>query len=426
MALEAPRVTGGFFQHLLQLKKDVSLDTLPGYLQAGALEILSLKQVHRELCEATEVLRDATAEAKTQLDQSSLQLQNLLYEQQHYEKEIAGCRAYKSAYPDEKLELIPLGQFQQQWQGQHNKPLSDDPHQVMLDRLSHELTSREETVRQLEAVKARRDALASEVARKRSELGALETEVAKLRAAAQKVQQQFGIPQPGLGDASRRAGLLPPPLYLIYTQLAAAAAGLAADGPVVASVTVVGEVPLQDGMQRSASGPSAATGQPAGGAHEAYPLAVNLALRKTPVTNSAPSLSLTFSYIPSLNIVTVAGNRKEPKPGSSSRPADAVLLGGLYPGDDGSELPTVPGGVGGAGWDVENLPGRPYRWAQQAAGIDLLPPLPPQLYISGTAEGHGAALAAAEAALQQYIVERRAAAVLDKLIGAVVQQTGGS
>ena len=99
MALEAPRAAGSFFQHLLQLKREGSLDSLPGYLQAGALEILSLKQVHRELCEATEVLRDATAEAKTQLDQSSLQLQNLLYEQQHYEKEIAGCRAYKSAYP---------------------------------------------------------------------------------------------------------------------------------------------------------------------------------------------------------------------------------------------------------------------------------------------------------------------------------------
>ncbi len=98
-AFDAPRSVGSFFHHLLQLKQEGSLDNLPGFVEAGALQILSLKQVHRELCEATEGLRDATSEAKTQLDQSSLQLQNLLYEQQHYEKEIESCRAYQSAYP---------------------------------------------------------------------------------------------------------------------------------------------------------------------------------------------------------------------------------------------------------------------------------------------------------------------------------------
>lgn len=98
MELDAPHTLSAFFQHLLQLKRD-GLDNLPGYVEAGAMHILNLKQVHRELCEATEGLRESTAEAKSQLDQSSLQLQNLLYEQQHYEKEIASCRAYKSAFP---------------------------------------------------------------------------------------------------------------------------------------------------------------------------------------------------------------------------------------------------------------------------------------------------------------------------------------
>jgi hypothetical protein len=43
---------------------------------------------------------------------------------------------------DEQLELIPLEQFKEQWQVQRNELLSDDPHQVMLNRLSHELMSR--------------------------------------------------------------------------------------------------------------------------------------------------------------------------------------------------------------------------------------------------------------------------------------------
>lgn len=101
MAVESAHAVGSFFTQLLQAKRDGALpaDGLAAVFEAGALHVLSLKQAHRELCEASEALREATSEAKTQLDQSSLQLQNLLYEQQHYEKEIAGCRAFQSAYP---------------------------------------------------------------------------------------------------------------------------------------------------------------------------------------------------------------------------------------------------------------------------------------------------------------------------------------
>ena len=52
-------------------------------------------------------------------------------------------------------------------------------------------------MKELDAIKARRDALAAEVAQKRSAVGGLEAEVGRLRAVTQKVQQQFGInPQP--------------------------------------------------------------------------------------------------------------------------------------------------------------------------------------------------------------------------------------
>lgn len=59
------------------------------------------------------------------------------------------------------------------------------------------------------------------------------------------------------------------------------------------------------------------------------------------------------------------------------------------------------------------------RWAQHAAGLDLLPPLPPQLYNGASAAG--GSLADAAAAVQQYTSERRAAAVLDRLKEAVMQ-----
>ncbi len=99
---------------------------------------------------------------------------------------------------------------------------------------------------------------------------------------------------------------------------------------------------------------------------QAFPLALRLAFRKTPLTQSAPSLGLTLRYLPALHLVAVEANRKEAEQGAHARPSDYALLGSLYPGDDGSELPAralaAAGGVGG-GVDVRQLPGKPYRSA---------------------------------------------------------------
>lgn len=61
---------------LLEARRDSSLpaDPEPAFA-AGAARVLELKAAHRRLCDATDTLREAAAEAKTQLDTSSLQLQ---------------------------------------------------------------------------------------------------------------------------------------------------------------------------------------------------------------------------------------------------------------------------------------------------------------------------------------------------------------
>lgn len=190
---------------LLEARRDSSLpaDPEPAFA-AGAARVLELKAAHRRLCDATDTLREAAAEAKTQLDTSSLQLQNLLYERQHYEKEISSCRSWQSAFSDEQIALVPLEEFA-------SHPLAaegglseeSDPHQLMLNRLKHEVAYRQEHVKQLDAVKARRDALASDVAQKRSMVAGLEGEISKLLAAARAVQQQYAIRS---ADSGRTAG----------------------------------------------------------------------------------------------------------------------------------------------------------------------------------------------------------------------------
>lgn len=101
--MEADSAVSGALAQLLQLKHDGAPPDWQSALAAGALRILDLKRAHRNLCDSTEALRDDTSLAKTLLDQSSLQLQNLLYEKQHYEKEISSCRAFKSAYSEQQV-----------------------------------------------------------------------------------------------------------------------------------------------------------------------------------------------------------------------------------------------------------------------------------------------------------------------------------
>lgn len=77
----------------------------------GLLNILQLREHHRELCLMVEKIRDETSMSKSELDVSSLHLQNLLYEKHHYQREIRSCQSYRSAYTDEEIELIPEDEF---------------------------------------------------------------------------------------------------------------------------------------------------------------------------------------------------------------------------------------------------------------------------------------------------------------------------
>ena len=61
---------------LLYARRDSGMPADPEQaFSAGAARILELKAAHRRLCDATDAHREAVAEAKTQLDTSSLQLQ---------------------------------------------------------------------------------------------------------------------------------------------------------------------------------------------------------------------------------------------------------------------------------------------------------------------------------------------------------------
>lgn len=164
--------------------------TTKSRLNQIAVAIMELRQIHRKACLETERLRELTWNAKVTLDRSSLQLQNLLYERGHYEKEIQGCQSFQSKFSDDQLELLSEDAFAELPVSQDISP-DADPHQRMLARLRHELSYRQEKVKDLEDLKSERDALAAEVAQRRGILSSLENELSSLLAMARNVKQKL-------------------------------------------------------------------------------------------------------------------------------------------------------------------------------------------------------------------------------------------
>lgn len=68
-------------------------DTAAIHIRAMAL-IGRLKSLYRAANTATRLKKDDTTEARQEMDQSHLNLQNLLYEKRHLEREIEKCRQF--------------------------------------------------------------------------------------------------------------------------------------------------------------------------------------------------------------------------------------------------------------------------------------------------------------------------------------------
>lgn len=68
------------------------------HIRASAL-LARLKALNRSANVATRTHKQATADARQDMDQTHLGLQNLLYEKRHLEREIDKCRQFAYAFP---------------------------------------------------------------------------------------------------------------------------------------------------------------------------------------------------------------------------------------------------------------------------------------------------------------------------------------
>ncbi|KAJ8628756.1 hypothetical protein MRB53_022079 [Persea americana] len=370
-----------------------------------SLLFVHLRQVNRAILLEEDRVKAETERAKAPVDFTTLQLHNLMYEKTHYMKAIKACRDFKSKYPD--IELVPEEEFfssaPEEIKG--NTLSKDSSHDLMLKRLHFELYQRKELCKLHEKLEQRKKSLLETIANRRKFLSSLPSHLKSLKKASLPVQQQLGILHTKKLKQHHSAELLPPPLYVVYSQFLAQkeAFGENIDLEILGSmkdaqafayqqankdtdVGTNGESRLEDDGpdedddgQRRRKRPKkipVKENPDQAGVYQSHPLRLVLHIYDDEASSAKPVklITLRFEYLVKLNVVCVGIE------GSHEGPENNILCN-LFPDDTGIDLPheTAKLFAGDVVAFDERKTSRPYKWAQHLAGIDFLPEVSPLL-----------------------------------------------
>ncbi|GKV04625.1 hypothetical protein SLEP1_g16766 [Rubroshorea leprosula] len=370
------------------------------------LHFVTLRQANRTILLEEDMVKVETEKAKAQVDLTTLQLHNLMYEKSHYVKAIKACKDFKSKYLD--IELVPEEEFLRDAPEEIKEShlSNDSSHNLMLKRLNYELFQRKELCKLLEKLEQCKKGLLETIANRKKFLSSLPSHLKSLKKASLPVQNQLGVQHTKKFKQHHSAELLPPPLYVIYSQFLAQkeAFGEEVDLDIVGSVkdaqafacqqankdnelsTNVENSKLEDDAldeeddgqrrrKRSKRVPSKDILDPMG-LYQVHPLKITLHVYDDDASDpkTAKLISLKFEYMLKLNVVCVGIE------GSNEGPENNILCN-LFPDDTGLDLPHQSAKlfVGNAFVFDERRTSRPYKWVQHLAGIDFLPEVSPLL-----------------------------------------------
>ncbi|KIJ20035.1 hypothetical protein PAXINDRAFT_67712 [Paxillus involutus ATCC 200175] len=166
------------------------------YIRASAL-LARLKALNRNANAATRAHKQATTEARQDMDQTHLGLQNLLYEKRHLEREIDKCRQFASIYQDVPLHSLP--EFQELAPPEARSPdVLETPHQLMLNRLSFELAERQRLDLRRKELIAHKEDLLKQSKIKLATVESVKMQIDTLMKAAAEIQKKVDELVPSL------------------------------------------------------------------------------------------------------------------------------------------------------------------------------------------------------------------------------------
>ncbi|CAL9242278.1 unnamed protein product [Arabidopsis halleri] len=370
------------------------------------LNFVNLRQANRAILTEEDKVKAETERAKAPVDFTTLQLHNLMYEKSHYVKAIKACRDFKSKYPD--IDLVPEQEFfLHAPEAIKDQSLSSDSsHVLMPKRLNFELHQRKELCKHRARLEQQKKSLLETIAERKKFLSSLPLHLKSLKKASLPVQNQLGIQHTKQLKQHNLAELLPPPLYVIYSQLLAQKEAFeeSIELEVVGSLKDAQAYARQqskkdsgllnntessrleddgpdddDDGQRRRKRPKKLTskeGSDKAGLYQVHPLKIVLHIYddEIPDTKSFKLVILKFEYLLKLNVVCVGAE------GSQDGPEKNIFCN-LFPDDAGLEPPHQSTKLilgDGQAFD-ENRTSRPYKWVQHLAGIDILPEVSPIL-----------------------------------------------
>uniref|UniRef100_A0A674CA64 THO complex 5 n=1 Tax=Salmo trutta TaxID=8032 RepID=A0A674CA64_SALTR len=369
----------------------------------SCIHFMSLKKLNRLAHMRLKRGRDQTHEGKQRVDVLHLQLQNLLYEVMHLQKEISKCLEFKSKH--EEIDLVSVDEFYQEAPAEVSRtPLTkDDTHQLTLARLDWELEQRKRLAEQYKESLSSKEKIQKGIEVKKEHLSSLQPGLNAIMQASLPVQEYLSMPFEQTQRQTEIARHLPPSLYVLLVQ--ASAYGQACDKSL--SVSISGDVdeakalskPPEDSQDDDSGDSDAEEEQektkrrrPTTGGQlddkrremlKRHPLSLCLDLRcKGTHTHFLFQyvLHLFFYYLMNLNIMTVKAKVSTATDLTGAISAGCLLnsdtlLNCLYANDQGRETPNPSNryqfdkvGISSFGDYVAEL-GHPYLWVQSLGGL---------------------------------------------------------
>ncbi|KZF24802.1 hypothetical protein L228DRAFT_104417 [Xylona heveae TC161] len=147
--------------------------------------LAQLRGLNRNAILGVRQTKQATAEARQEIDKLHLQLQNLYYEQNHLRGEIHACESYDHKY--RQLPLIPAEEFLQD----HPEHANDDESALMIARINHEYAERQALEQARQALLKKKQGLIADNKKRKDNLANLDNDLEKFIDAAKPIQKTF-------------------------------------------------------------------------------------------------------------------------------------------------------------------------------------------------------------------------------------------
>ncbi|XP_043834260.1 THO complex subunit 5 homolog isoform X2 [Dromiciops gliroides] len=371
----------------------------------SCVHFMTLKKLNRLAHIRLKKGRDQTHEAKQKVDAYHLQLQNLLYEVMHLQKEITKCLEFKSKH--EEIELVSMEEFYREAPPEISKCdiTMGDPHQQTLARLDWELEQRKRLAEKYKECLASKEKILKEIEVKKEYLSSLQPRLNSIMQASLPVQEYLFMPFDQAHKQYETARHLPPPLYVLFVQASAYGQACAYMKPSsqpprqdkTLSVAIEGSVeeakalykPPEDSQDdesdSDAEEEQTTRRRPTLGVQlddkrkemlKRHPLSVMLDLK----CRDDSVLHLTFYYLMNLNIMTVKARVSTATEivmpiSAGDLLSPDMILSCLYPGDHGKKTPNPANryqfdkvGILSLSDYVLEL-GHPYLWVQKLGGL---------------------------------------------------------